>query len=152
MRLTKHSDYALRVLVYVAAAEGRQVSTEQVAASYSISSHHLVKVVGTLGKAGFLTIRRGRSGGFVLAREPGEIRIGEVVAATEPDFAFVECMELDNRACVLTGACALVGALREAQRAFLAKLDEYTLADVIGRHGSRYRTRLGLTQIQVPPR
>jgi hypothetical protein len=34
----------------------------------------------------------------------------------------------------------------------LAKLDEYTLADVIGRHGSRYRTRLGLTQIQVPPR
>ncbi len=87
MRLTKHSDYALRVLVYVAAAEGRQVSTEQIATSYSISTHHLVKVVGTLGRAGFLTVRRGRSGGFVLAREPSEIRIGEVVAATEPDFA-----------------------------------------------------------------
>lgn len=152
MRLTKHSDYALRVLVYVAAAEGEQVSTEQIAEAYSISIHHLVKVVGTLGKAGFLTVKRGRFGGFVLSREPHEIRIGEVVAATEPDFAFVECMEEDNRNCVLTGACALVAPLREAQRAFLAKLDEYTLADVIGKNAGRYRMRLGLVQIQLPAR
>ena len=49
MRLTKHSDYALRVLVYVASAEGRQVSTEEVGAAFDISTHHLVKVVGKLG-------------------------------------------------------------------------------------------------------
>ena len=152
MRLTKHSDYALRVLVYVAAAEGRQVSTEEVSEAFGISSHHLVKVVGTLGKAGFLAIKRGRSGGFQLARDASQIRIGEVVAATEPDFAFVECLEPGNTACVLTGACGLVGPLRVAQRAFIAALDEYTLADTLGKHGARYRSRLGLTQISLPRR
>lgn len=152
MRLTKHSDYALRVLIYVATAEGRQVSNEEVSAAYGISAHHLVKVVGKLGKAGFLAIKRGRSGGFVLARAPERIRIGSVVAATEPDFAFVECLEPDNESCVLTGSCGLVKPLREAQRAFIEALDQYTLADVVGSRGPRFQRLLGLTQIGLPAR
>lgn len=152
MRLTKHSDYALRVLVYVASAEGRQVSTEEVSDAFGISAHHLVKVVGKLGKAGFLSIKRGRAGGFQLARDAAEIRIGAVVEATEPDFAFVECMESGNAQCVLTGACGLVRPLREAQRAFLSALDKYTLADAVGSGGPRYRRLLGLTQLRTPTR
>jgi Rrf2 family nitric oxide-sensitive transcriptional repressor len=152
VRLTKHSDYALRVLVYVAAAEGRQVSTEEVSEAYGISTHHLVKVVGKLGKAGYLAIKRGRGGGFVLAREASEIRIGEVVAATEPDFAFVECLEPGNDACPLTGACGLVRPLREAKRAFLEALDRYTLADAVGKRGASYRHLLGLTQLDTSRR
>jgi Rrf2 family transcriptional regulator, nitric oxide-sensitive transcriptional repressor len=152
VRLTKHSDYALRVLVYVASAEGRQVSTEEVSEAFGISGHHLVKVVGKLGKAGFLTIKRGRAGGFSLARDAAQIRLGKVVEATEPDFAFVECLEAGNTSCVLTGSCGLVRPLREAQRAFLAALDQYTLADAVGSRGARYRRLLGLTQIQLPRR
>ncbi len=152
MRLTKHSDYALRVLVYVASAGERVVSTEEVSEAFGISAHHLVKVVGKLGKAGFLTIKRGRAGGFQLARDAAEIRLGEVIEATEPDFAFVECLEPGNTACALTGSCGLVRPLREAQRAFTAALDQYTLADVVGSRGSSYRRLLGLTQIQVPRR
>lgn len=144
MRLTKHSDYALRVLIHVAASEGRQVSTEEISEAYGISSHHLVKVVGKLGKTGFLDVKRGRGGGVTLSRDAAEIRIGEVVAATEPDFAMVECMQEDNHACPLTGACSLVGPLNEARRAFLDTLDKYTLADVIGRRGRSYRRRLGI--------
>ena len=145
MRLTKHSDYALRVLLYVASAQGRQVSTDEISEAFDISAHHLVKVVGSLGKAGFLTIKRGRGGGFRLARDAKEIRIGEVVEATEPDFAFVECLETGNQNCVLTGSCGLVRPLREAQRAFIAALDEYTLADAVGKRGPRYRRLLGIT-------
>jgi len=152
MRLTKHSDYALRVLVYVAAAEGRQVSTEAISDAFGISAHHLVKVVAKLGKAGFLTIKRGRSGGVQLARDAKDIRLGKVVEATEPDFAFVECLEPGNTECLLTGSCGLVRPLREAQKAFLGALDQYTLADAVGRRGPRYRQLLGLTQIQLPPR
>ena len=152
MRLTKHSDYALRVLLYVASAEGRQVSTEEISEAYGISSHHLVKVVGKLGKAGFLEIKRGRLGGFRLARPAEDIRIGEVVSATEPDFAFVECLEPDNTSCPLTGNCGLVRPLREAQKAFIDALDKYTLADAVGTRGPRYRRLLGLTSIQTSPR
>ncbi|PRP95511.1 HTH-type transcriptional repressor NsrR [Enhygromyxa salina] len=149
MRLTKHSDYALRVLIYVAAVRDRErlISTEEISESYAISSHHLVKVVGKLGKAGYLEIKRGRGGGVRLARDPEAIRIGEVIAATEPDFAFVECMQDGNQACPLTGACALVPPLQEAQEAFLAVLDRYTLADVIGRRGHAYRKLLGIIRV-----
>ncbi|MFO7563798.1 MAG: Rrf2 family transcriptional regulator [Enhygromyxa sp.] len=152
MRLTKHSDYALRVLVYVAATEGRQVSTEEISDAFGISAHHLVKVVAKLGKAGFLTIKRGRAGGVQLARDAKEIRLGKVIEATEPDFAFVECLEAGNTSCVLTGSCGLVRPLREAQKAFIAALDQYTLADAVGSRGPRYRRLLGLTQIQLPRR
>jgi len=146
--LTKHSDYALRVLVYVASAEGRQVSTEEISDAFGISAHHLVKVVGKLGKAGFLTVKRGRSGGFSLARDAAQIRLGKVVEATEPDFALVECLDAGNNSCVLTGSCGLVRPLKEAQRAFIAALDQYTLADAIGSRGPRYRRLLKLTSIQ----
>jgi Rrf2 family transcriptional regulator, nitric oxide-sensitive transcriptional repressor len=149
VRLTKHSDYALRVLVYLAASEGRQASSEAVSEAYGISANHLVKVIGTLGKAGFLTIKRGRTGGFVLARDPAEIRIGDVIEATEPDFAFVECLEPGNRACALTGACGLVSPLQAAREAFVAALNEYTLADVVGARAPRYRKLLMLSR---PPR
>lgn len=144
MRLTKHTDYALRVLIYVAAADGRQVSTDEISEAYGISAHHLVKVVGTLGRAGFLAVKRGRGGGVTLARDPEELRLGEVLEATEPDFAMVECMQEGNTECPLTGACSLVSPLYEAQRAFIASLDQYTLADVLNRRTRTYRRRLGL--------
>lgn len=155
MRLTKHSDYALRVLIYVAAMRSgrskqpdRLVSTEEISAAYAISPHHLVKVVGKLGKAGFLEIKRGRGGGLRLAHPPEDIRVGEVIAATEPDFALVECMQAGNEACPLTGACALIPPLQEAQQAFLDALDNYTLADVIGRRGHAYRKLLNISLVR----
>jgi Rrf2 family transcriptional regulator, nitric oxide-sensitive transcriptional repressor len=144
VRLTKHSDYALRVLVYVAAAEGRQVATEEISDAFGISAHHLVKVVAKLGKAGFLAIKRGRSGGVSLARDAAQIRLGKVVEATEPDFALVECLEAGNTSCALSGSCGLVRPLMEAQRAFIAALDQYTLADAVGGRGTRYRRLLGI--------
>lgn len=147
MRLTKHTDYALRVLVYVAAAdEDRMVSTEEIGEAYGISTNHLVKVVGELGKAGFLSIKRGRGGGMSLGRSPDDIRIGEVVAAMEPDFAIVECLQQSNMQCPLTGACGLVPPLREAHNAFLAALNRYTLADTLGTRGRGYRKLLGISR------
>ena len=145
MRLTKHSDYALRVLVYVAAADGRQVSTDEISEAYGISSHHLVKVVGKLGKAGFLSIKRGRGGGVTLGRDAAEIRVGEVVVASEPDFAFVECFQDGNENCPLTGACGLVRPLLEAKKAFIDTLDGYTIADAVGRRKSNYQRLLGIS-------
>jgi len=147
VRLTKHSDYALRVLLYVASTEGRQVSTEEISEAYGISNHHLVKVVGKLGKAGFLAIKRGRGGGLTLARDPAEIRLGEVVVATEPDFALVECLQQGNQSCPLTDACGLVRPLLEAQRAFVGTLDRYTLADAVGRRKASYQRLLGISRL-----
>ena len=129
MRLTAFSDYALRVLMYAATAGDRLVTIEETARVYSISRAHLMKVVNILIRAGYLRGVRGRSGGFTLARPPAQINLGELVRATEPDFALVECFIAEDR-CLVSGCCKLPAVLSEALDSFVATLDRYTLADI----------------------
>jgi len=126
MQLTKFSDYALRVLMFTHAAGDRLVTIEEMAKSYRISRAHLMKVVNALTRSGYLTAVRGRSGGLRLARPANEIVLGEVVRATEPDFALVECFATGNQ-CVITDCCRLARVLDEALGAFLGVLDRHTL-------------------------
>jgi Rrf2 family nitric oxide-sensitive transcriptional repressor len=126
MQLTKFSDYALRVLMFTHAAGDRLVTIEEMAKSYRISRAHLMKVVNALTRSGYLTAVRGRSGGLRLARPANEIVLGEVVRATEPDFALVECFATGNQ-CVITDCCRLARVLDEALGAFLGVLDGHTL-------------------------
>ena len=60
MQLTMFSDYALRVLMFTHAAGDRLVTIEEIADAYGISRAHLMKVVNTLTRAGFITAVRGR--------------------------------------------------------------------------------------------
>lgn len=130
MRLTDFSDYSLRVLLYAAAREGQLITIEETSKVYGISRAHLMKVANQLTRAGFLRAVRGRSGGLTLAKTPAQIRLGDVLRTTEPDFALVECFRSDNR-CLITPRCRLRGALKEALAAFAGTLDRYTLADLL---------------------
>ncbi|WP_019198790.1 Rrf2 family transcriptional regulator [Afipia birgiae] len=130
MRLTHFSDYALRVLMYAAMRGENLITIEETAGLYGISRAHLMKVANQLTRAGYLKAIRGRSGGLALAKRPDSIRLGDVLRATEPDFALVECFTADNR-CLITPRCRLRGALHEALAAFVGTLDGYTLADLI---------------------
>ncbi|MBX9588185.1 MAG: Rrf2 family transcriptional regulator [Hyphomonadaceae bacterium] len=129
MQLTKFSDYALRVLMYAHAAGDRLVTIEEMAGAYRISRAHLMKVVNALTRAGYLTAVRGRTGGLKLAKPAHEIGLGDVVRATEPDFALVECFATGNQ-CVITDCCRLPRALNEALAAFLQALDRHSLASI----------------------
>ena len=88
-----------------------------------------MKVVTTLSQSGFLRSQRGRSGGFTLARPPEDMRLGDVIRATEPDYRMVECMSPDN-ACTIVGGCRLPGIVSSALRAFMDVMDRHTLADL----------------------
>lgn len=130
MHLTTLSDYALRVLMYAGSSGDRLVTIEETSKVYKISRAHLMKVVNILTKAGYLKGVRGRSGGFTLAKRPETINLGDVVRATEPDFALVECFATGNQ-CVITGCCRLPNVLNEALTNFVSTLDRYTLADIM---------------------
>jgi len=130
MRLTDFSDYALRLLMYAGAQGDRLVTIEETAKLYGISRAHLMKVANQLTRAGFLKAVRGRSGGLTLAMTPERIGLGDVLRATEPDFALVECFRNDDR-CLITPRCRLRGVLAEALAAFSATVDRYTLADLM---------------------
>lgn len=129
MRLTMLSDYALRVLMFAGAHTDRLVTIDETLAAYQISRGHLMKVVTTLSQAGLLRSQRGRSGGFTLARPPQNIRLGDVLRATEPDFRMVECMAPVN-SCAISCSCRLPGIVAAALSAFLAVMDRHTLADL----------------------
>lgn len=129
MRLTQFSDYALRLMMFAAANEGRLVTIDETAKTYNISQEHLKKVANQLTKTGFLSATRGRFGGLQLAQSASTIKLGDIVRATEPDFAIAECMS-DNNNCKITSHCKLKHALKHALRSFLEILDQYTLHDI----------------------
>ena len=67
---------------------------------------------------------------MALAKLPKKIRLRDVLRATEPDFALVECFTSDNQ-CLIMPRCRLRGLLNEALSLFVNKLDSYTLADLV---------------------
>ncbi|MGV2979298.1 Rrf2 family transcriptional regulator [Camelimonas sp. ID_303_24] len=139
MRLTRYTDYAMRVLLYLGARPERLCSIAEIAGAYRISQNHLMKVVNDLGRAGYVASVRGRAGGVRLARDPSGINVGEVVRHTEDSFDLVDC-----GSCVIAPACGLTSALREALAAFLAVLDGYTLADLLSKRADMARLLLGV--------
>lgn len=142
MRLNLHTDYALRLLMFLA-QEKEQASVEKVAAAFGVSRHHLMKVAQQLAALGYVEARRGRGGGLLLARPPGAINVGAVVRALEPTGQFVECFDRGSNTCTIAGACGLQGALNLALGDFLARLDRYTLEDLVP-DKRRFRSALGL--------
>ena len=159
MRLTMHTDYALRVLMFLGLRPGGLSSIREIAQAYQISENHLVKVVHRLGRTGMVETVRGRGGGLRLAVPPGKIRLGDVVRLTEESLAPVECFtargEPEPRpgggpadggpaGCVIAGPCGLQRVLHEALRAYMAVLDRATLGDLLGGRCGALAGRLGV--------
>ena len=130
MRLTSYSNYALRILMVAAMRQGDLVTVQDVAESFGISKAHLVKCVHQLGVWGYLENVRGRNGGFRLARDPGSITVGEIIRKTEDSLDLVECFDVETNTCPLIDVCRLSKLFKRACQAFLAVLDEVTIAEM----------------------
>jgi Rrf2 family nitric oxide-sensitive transcriptional repressor len=130
MQLTAHSDYALRLLIYLAVHPSRQVSTREVAEAYGISLHHLTKVAKSLTKAGWLVTARGSGGGLMLAKHTPEARVGEIVRHTEGQFDIAECFDRARDGCPITAVCRLKPVLYRARKAFFDVLDTVTVGEI----------------------
>jgi Rrf2 family nitric oxide-sensitive transcriptional repressor len=144
MRLTKFSDYSLRVLIYLAVHTGKPVSIREISRAYGVSPHIVVKVVQGLVADGSVSSVRGRHGGLRLSRPPEQINVGALVRRSEASWDVVECFNRDTNTCPIEPACGLKGALARAQRAFIGVLDDYTLADFLPR-GSHVKQLLRLS-------
>ena len=130
MRLTRYTDFAMRVLLYLGRQPDRLSPIAEIAGAYAVSQNHLMKVVNDLVNAGYLESVRGRYGGIRLARPPSEINVGALIRHTEDGFDLVDC-----GSCLIAPACGLSSVLDEALLAFLRVLDGYSLADVLAHRG-----------------
>ncbi|MEA9391907.1 Rrf2 family transcriptional regulator [Acerihabitans sp. TG2] len=126
MKLSRYTDYAVRVVIFLGAHGEGLCSIADISRQYAISHNNLMKVVQDLARLGYIDTLRGRNGGIRLARPPSEINIGTLIRHTEKGCAMVDCEH-----CVIAPACKLPGVLAKATDAFFDVLDNYTLADLL---------------------
>jgi Rrf2 family nitric oxide-sensitive transcriptional repressor len=139
MRLTDYTDYSLRVLLYLAVRGDALSTIQDISQAYGISKNHLMKVVQQLAERGWVETVRGRNGGLRCAPHTHALTVGEVVRATESDFALVACLpdqHGERRPCVISPQCRLRAALQAAGNAFLAELDRHTIGEVTQPQGA----------------
>lgn len=130
MKLTSYTNFAMRSLQLAALKSPDLIRVDDVVRVHGLARPHIVKIVHELGVAGYIETQRGRGGGFRLARPAEEIIVGDVVRLTEGPLDLVECFNPENNTCPLIGICKLSRALQKATRAFMAVLDDLTLADI----------------------
>jgi Rrf2 family nitric oxide-sensitive transcriptional repressor len=150
VRLTVYTDYALRLLMYLALKDDGLATIAEVADSYGISKNHLMKVAHQLSVGGYVATVRGRGGGLRLAKPAEKIGLGQVVRRTEPDIALVPCFKPIDAPCAIRSCCALRRALDKARAAFINVLDGYTLGDLV-RSRAPLQALLAIAPINAMP-
>ena len=128
MRLTKHTDYAFRVLIYLASLPEDQLSTvQEISEKFDVSRSHIMKIVHKLAGANIIHASRGQHGGVKLGQPKEAIHLRAVIELMEATLAPVNC---DEPVCIIKKNCVLKNILFDAQRQYLEHVEQYTLADL----------------------
>ncbi|BCU63595.1 hypothetical protein F941_02982 [Acinetobacter bouvetii DSM 14964 = CIP 107468] len=147
MQLNKFTDYALRLLMYIAQPKEMPYTIAEIAADLHVSQNHLVKIVHFMGKQNWLITTRGKGGGIRLNPQALTLPLGEIVRILQRETPIVEC---NTPPCVLRSNCGLKGILDQAMEQFYQSLDQYTLADVLSAPpSSKYTTHSPIQLINL---
>jgi Rrf2 family nitric oxide-sensitive transcriptional repressor len=130
MRLSKTTNYAIRILLDCAFAEPNLVKVAEISERCDITLQNTFKIVHLLSRAGFIRAVRGRHGGVRLARPASEIRIGDVVRAVEILHLEIE-RETAQGSAEQGQLAALDQLFDDALGAFISVLDEHTLEQML---------------------
>ncbi|MCY1371790.1 HTH-type transcriptional repressor NsrR [compost metagenome] len=148
MRLTRQTNYAIRMLMYCAANDGKLSRVPEIARAYGVSELFLFKILQPLVEHSLVETVRGRNGGVRLGRAAKDISLFDVIRVTEENFAMAECFENDATECPLVDSCSLNSALREALNAFFGVLMKYSIADLV-KARPNVRALLGIDEVEV---
>jgi len=143
MQLTKFTDYALRVLLFLAQNQDKRITIDDISNHYHVSRNHLMKIVHSLSVAGFIHSSRGRNGGLSLGMDASSITVADVILHTEKNMELVECFETGST-CMLESDCVIRHILHRAQDSFIEVLSLFSLADILER-----QNRLALKPIKI---
>ncbi|MBO8169747.1 MAG: Rrf2 family transcriptional regulator [Thermoanaerobacteraceae bacterium] len=132
MKLSTKGEYGLRAMFDLAQRYGTgPVSLKSIAARQEISEHYLEQLIAVLRKAGLVKSVRGAQGGYMLAREPEEIKVGEIIRALEGPIAPMECVsEEDPEECHRSESCITRKIWRRVRDSISEVLDAITLQDM----------------------
>jgi len=129
LRFTKRADYGLMAIHYIAVHdEVGTVSAKRIAEEFAIPPELLAKILQRLAKRRLITSQNGPKGGYVLARLPSEISVGQVVRALEGPINIVSCF--DHAGCPQEERCNLRRPVQKIQAAISQVLDSMSLAEL----------------------
>ncbi len=129
MQLKKYTDYGLRVLMYLACQPKQAMTSVRIICEvFDLSANHVNKVVHHLAKLELIETRRGKNGGFMLAKPVESIRLDFVIRQLEGDEDWVEC---HTPYCVAFPACTLNSIVGKGKALFYEHLSNYTVADLV---------------------
>ena len=129
LELTRRGDYAVRAMLALARASDRQLTAAEIAAATAIPAGYVPQVMGDLVRAGLVANRRGRHGGYRLARAAPDVSLLAIVEAVEGESRQRTCV-LRGGPCRRDGACDVHDAFSRAQEALIGSLASVSLADV----------------------
>ncbi|HSN94714.1 MAG TPA: Rrf2 family transcriptional regulator [Anaerolineaceae bacterium] len=133
MQITNQADYALRAMLYVARlGPGQHAPSNVIADKMDMSRMFLSRINAQLSNAGLITTRRGASGGIMLAKDPTEITIYDVVSAIDGPLNMIRCTK-DPGCCSLGEDCPLRCFWFETENLLVTQLKSTTLADLVGK-------------------
>ncbi len=127
--------YALRAVFELAKRRGQgPVKAAQIAAAQAIPQRFLEVILAQLKGAALVWSRRGSAGGYILARTPDSISIGEVVYLIQGPVGPVHCLETNPKdACPLRGHCAFMSMWQDVQQAINNVFSSTTFAVLVAR-------------------
>lgn len=136
LRLTKKVDYGLMAISHIANS-GERVSAKEIAEEYNIPAELLAKILQRLAREGLIESQNGPKGGYLLARDAGEITVSQVIQALEGPIGLLECYSQGRPPCELEAQCTIRTPMYQIQQAVLEALDRMTLEDVSKAMGRR---------------
>ncbi len=129
MKLTKSTDFALRVLIYLAQSE-KPMTMPVLSDKLGVSYHHLCKLIQTMHKAGIVQTQQGKNGGVWLMRKADVISVKDVIDVIDGPTRMVECLD-GSSDCVLLNGCKLKTVFGQLQNQINTMLDGVKLSQMV---------------------
>lgn len=131
MKISTKGRYALRVMIDLAInSNGNYISLKDIAARQEISNKYLEQIIAMLNKVGYLETARGNSGGYKLAKQAKEYRVGDILRATEGDLTPIYCLTEEGE-CSRKEDCKTHSFWKGLDKVISEYVDSKTLEDLI---------------------
>ena len=133
MKVSTKGHYGVKAMFDLAQQHGTgPIPLKTVAERQELSEHYLEQLIASLRKAGLVKSVRGAQGGYILAREPKDIRVGDIIRVLEGPIAPVDCVnDEDPDLCSKADFCVTKNVWSKVKESIEDVLDSITLADMV---------------------
>lgn len=131
MRITYKGDYALKAILELALHYGELITIHELAKRWDIPVKFLEQVLLELKRGGFVESKRGKIGGYLLAKDPKQVKLGDVIRFVDGSIDPIACLEKKYSGCNDIYKCVFRKVWQEVARSTAKVVDNITFEDLV---------------------